>query len=97
MYVSYSGEIDFDSYVGDVLSCQMGDEENQGGFRSQQCACIDSLVGYLEPPLAGPVSVSGVGCKAVVKKVLSFELKVVISDGQDWSIFTPQGKLVGTS
>ena len=28
MHVSYCREIDFDGFVGDVLSCQMSDEES---------------------------------------------------------------------
>ena len=46
--------------------------------------------------LAGAVSVSGVGCEAVIEEVLSFELEV-ISVGWDWGVSMPQGKLVSTS
>ena len=74
--MSYLGEIDFDSFV-DVLSGQMSAEAGYGDFETWECNCVDSLPECLEPLLADAVSVSGVGCKAVVEEILSFELAVI--------------------
>ena len=78
MHVTYCREIDFNSFVGNVLSCQVSDEESQDVFRGWQCTCIDSLAEFPEPLLVSAVSASGVSCEAIVEVVLSFELEVFL-------------------
>ena len=88
MHVTYRREINFDSLVGNVLSCQVGDEESWGGFRGWQCTSIDSLAGCFELLLASGVGASGISCQAIVEEVLSFELEVILV-GRNQSISTP--------
>ena len=96
MHVTYCREINFDSFVGNVLSCQVSDEESLGGFRGWQCTCIDSLAEYLEPLLASAVGASDISYEAIVEEVLGFELKVILAEWS-WGISIPQVELMGDS